>query len=126
MSYIQKSKVRGLVKAAGMNIAADVNDAVDQVVCAAVDKAVTKAKEAGRKTLKGQDFDVAVRHDTGKVPPMDDPKPAEDAPAEVPVEEQSEKPPLEPGKNVDGTDHQEDAPAEQPGEAPDDPPAEEG
>jgi len=74
MGYIQKSKVRGLVKEAGMNIARDVNDAVDAVVVEAVKGAVEKAKAAGRKTVKGADFGVALA------------KAAEPAPQEAPAD----------------------------------------
>ena len=60
MGFIQKSKVRGLVKGAGMNLGSDVFVAVDGVVEAAVAKAVEAAKAAGRKTVRACDFAVML------------------------------------------------------------------
>ena len=50
------SKVKKYIKTvAGMNTAGDVAEALTGVVTAEIEKAIAKAKEAGRKTVMGRD-----------------------------------------------------------------------
>lgn len=53
------SKVKKYIKAAaGMNTAGDVAEALTSVVMKAIDKAITSAKDAGRKTVMAKDISL--------------------------------------------------------------------
>lgn len=54
--FIVKAKVKTLIKEAGMNTSAEIWSELGTTVAAAVERAITRAKANGRKTVKGADI----------------------------------------------------------------------
>ncbi len=53
---IVKSKVAEMIRGKGMNMAGDTTDALDKVVEWNITRAIERAKENGRKTVRPVDF----------------------------------------------------------------------
>ena len=54
-SFVVASKVKAAIKAAGFNTGSDVVDTVNAYVAWILDQAAKRAKENGRKTVRGHD-----------------------------------------------------------------------
>ena len=53
---VVKSKVKELIKSNSMNASADIFDGLGDIVADHIERAVKRAKENGRKTLRTYDF----------------------------------------------------------------------
>ncbi|MCK5299956.1 MAG: hypothetical protein KAJ54_02295 [Candidatus Aenigmarchaeota archaeon] len=56
MSLIVKSKIRDIAKDEGMNVSQDADRAFEKEMEQIVRKAIYRAKENGRSTIKGRDI----------------------------------------------------------------------